>query len=70
MQLINVGRVRARKLHDAGLTSRKELKNAPFETVAALLGPAVASDVLTQLGEHRGVLDQTDRADATFLTDE
>jgi len=38
--------------------------------VAALLGPALASDVFTQLGEPGGVLDRTDRADATFLTDE
>jgi helicase len=70
VQLKNIGRVRARKLHDAGFTSRKELKKAPFETVAALLGPALASDVFTQLGEPGGVLDRTDRADATFLTDE
>ena len=70
VQLKNIGRVRARKLHVAGFTSRKELKNAPFETVAALLGPAVALDVFTQLGEHRGVLGRKDREDATLLTDE
>jgi len=70
VQLKNIGRVRARKLHDAGFTSRKELKNAPFETVAALLGPAVASDVFTQLGERRGVIDRKDQGDTTFLTDE
>jgi helicase len=70
VQLKNIGRVRARKLHDAGFTSRKGLKNAPFETVAALLGPAVTSDVFTQLGERRGVLDRKDQGDATFLTDE
>ena len=70
VQLKNIGRVRARKLHDAGFTSRKGLKNAPFETVAALLGPAVASDVFTQLGERRGVIDRKDQGDTTFLTDE
>jgi helicase len=70
VQLKNIGRVRARKLHDAGFTNRKELKNAPFAPVAALIGRAVASDVFTQLGVHRGALDRMDRGDATFLTDE
>ncbi|HYA32772.1 MAG TPA: helicase-related protein, partial [Candidatus Bathyarchaeia archaeon] len=69
VQLKNVGRVRGRKLHDAGFTSRKELKNAPFETIAALLGPAVASDVFAQLGEYRGVLDRQEGGDAKFPTD-
>ncbi|MGZ4904163.1 MAG: ATP-dependent DNA helicase [Halobacteriota archaeon] len=50
VQLKNIGRVRARKLYDAGFTSRRVLKEAPPDTIAALLGPALAADVSEQLG--------------------
>ena len=53
VQLKNVGRVRGRKLFDAGFQSRKDVKNAQFETIATLLGPAVATDVFEQLGSAR-----------------
>jgi helicase len=54
VQLKNIGRVRGRKLYDAGFTSRKDVKNAPFETIAALVGPAVAADVFEQLESTQG----------------
>ncbi len=53
VQLKNIGRVRGRKLFDAGFQSRKDVKNAPFETIATLLGPVVATDVFAQLGSAR-----------------
>lgn len=53
VQLKNIGRVRGRKLFNAGFQSRKDVKNAPFETIATLLGPAVATDVFEQLGLTR-----------------
>ncbi|MGZ4902276.1 MAG: ATP-dependent DNA helicase [Halobacteriota archaeon] len=52
VQLRNIGRVRARKLYDAGFTSRRVLKEAPFDAIAALLGPALTTDVLEQLGAY------------------
>jgi ATP-dependent DNA helicase len=53
VQLKNIGRVRGRKLFNAGFQSRKDVKNAPFETIATLLGPAVATDIFEQLGLAR-----------------
>ncbi len=50
VQLKNIGRVRARRLYDAGFTSRRMLKEASSDTVAALLGPALAADIFEQLG--------------------
>jgi helicase len=50
VQLKNIGRVRGRKLFDAGFSSRKDVKNAAFETIATLLGPAIAADMFEQLG--------------------
>jgi len=50
VRLKNIGRVRARKLYDAGFTSRRVLKEAPFDAIAALLGPALTTDVWEQLG--------------------
>ena len=50
VHLKNIGRVRARRLYDAGLRSRKDLRDAPLDMIAALIGPAIAADVLEQLG--------------------
>ncbi len=60
VQLKNIGRVRGRKLFDAGFSSRKDVKNAPFETIAALLGPAVATDVFEQLGSTQKLVHRKD----------
>jgi helicase len=56
VQLKNVGRVRGRKLYNAGFTSRTDVKNASFEAIATLIGPAIAADVLKQLGSAQQVI--------------
>jgi helicase len=55
VQLKNIGRVRGRKLFDAGFSRRKDVKNASFETIATLLGPVIAADVFEQLGSAQRV---------------
>jgi helicase len=61
VQLKNIGRVRGRKLFDAGFSSRKDVKNAPFGTIATLLGPAIAADVFEQLGSAQRVVHGKDQ---------
>ncbi|HJH29198.1 MAG TPA: ATP-dependent DNA helicase [Methanosarcinaceae archaeon] len=46
----NVGRVRARKLYDAGFKSKAELKQADIEVISEIVGPKIAEKILTQLG--------------------
>jgi helicase len=50
--LAGVGRVRARRLYDAGFTSREKLKGADLPTLAALagIGDKLAASILNQLG--------------------
>ncbi|VVB75431.1 ATP-dependent DNA helicase Hel308 [Candidatus Tiddalikarchaeum anstoanum] len=43
VSLPGIGRVRARRLFNNGITSFQELLNAPFEKVAQLVGPALAT---------------------------
>lgn len=49
LNLKGVGRVRARKLHSAGITSIERLKAADPAVVASLLGPKIAEKVLSQI---------------------
>ncbi|MDO9517697.1 MAG: ATP-dependent DNA helicase [Methanosarcinaceae archaeon] len=46
----NVGRVRARKLYDAGFKSKDELKQADVMVISGIVGPKTAEKILTQLG--------------------
>ncbi|HMK47750.1 MAG TPA: ATP-dependent DNA helicase [Methanocella sp.] len=50
--LRGVGRVRARKLYDAGFTSREKLKNADVAAIASVpsIGERLAVNILNQLG--------------------
>ncbi len=50
VKLKNIGRVRARRLYGAGLTSLATLKRAPVEKLVRLLGTKLAADVRRQLG--------------------
>ncbi len=52
IELEGVGRVRARKLYEAGFKDRASLKNASLEAVAAVpaIGEKVAARILAQLG--------------------
>jgi helicase len=58
MDLIDIrgiGRVRARKLYEAGFTSSAELSGADPEKVAALLGPKIADRIFKQIGRREAV---------------
>ena len=46
----DIGRVRARKLYDAGFHSISDLKNTDVNTLTKYLGPKIAVKVLEQLG--------------------
>ncbi|WP_298682896.1 helix-hairpin-helix domain-containing protein, partial [uncultured Methanomethylovorans sp.] len=46
----DVGRVRARKLYDAGLTSVEALKSAGVERIAKLIGPKTAEKIMNNIG--------------------
>src|SRR5271157_6290101 len=52
IELEGVGRVRARKLYDAGYKNRAALKNAELEKLAAVpaIGEKLAAKILTQMG--------------------
>jgi helicase len=69
VQLKNIGRVRGRKLYDAGFTNRSDVKSASFEAIAALIGPTIAADVFQQLGSHQQLVAADPRKDETFTED-
>ena len=50
--LEGVGRVRARKLHNAGFKSLTELKRAGVKTLSEIVGPKTAEKILKQLGAN------------------
>ena len=51
LQFKQVGRVRARKLFNAGLVSTKKLQEADVETLVELVGPKLAKDLKAQVGQ-------------------
>src|SRR5690606_27265758 len=52
LDLKGVGRVRARKLHQSGITNREKLKSTDPVEIARLLGPKIAEKVLLQLARE------------------
>jgi helicase len=52
LDLKGVGRVRARKLHQSGITNREKLKSTDPGEIARLLGPKIAEKVLIQLARE------------------
>jgi len=46
----DVGRVRARKLYDAGITSVEALKQVGIEKIAKLIGPKIAEKIMKNIG--------------------
>jgi len=51
VRLKGIGRVRSRKMFNAGLKALEDLRKVPLQTLARLIGPNVAYDVKKQLGE-------------------
>jgi len=45
-----IGRVRARRLYDADIKSRDDLRDADVDSVASLLGKRTASKILSETG--------------------
>ncbi|MFW5984235.1 MAG: ATP-dependent DNA helicase [Halobacteria archaeon] len=56
-----VGRVRARRLYEAGIEDRDDLRDASADRVASLLGPKTAERVLDEVGRNASA----DEMDAT-----
>ncbi|MGB4086567.1 ATP-dependent DNA helicase [Methanothrix sp.] len=52
LDLKGIGRVRARKLHQSGITNREGLRSADPAEVARLIGPKIAEKVLLQLDQE------------------
>ena len=52
LDLRNIGRVRSRKLYEAGIRSTADLAGAAPEKVAALLGPKIAERIFKQIGKR------------------
>ncbi len=51
----SIGRVRARKLYEAGFRSTADLSGTDPEKVAALLGPKIADRIFKQIGTKKAV---------------
>lgn len=60
-----IGRVRARRLYNAGFKSKESFKPADFTTVAGLIGPKIAERLYREIGiDPTGyVIQETDRAE-------
>jgi helicase len=70
IELSGVGRVRARKLYNAGFTGRKKLKDADPVALAAIpgIGEKLAASILRQLGRsvEQPVLEEEPAGQSTF----
>jgi len=64
LKLVGIGRVRARKLFNAGIKDIGDVKKADMTTLTQLLGKAVAADVKKQVGEEVEV--KPDKAQPTL----
>ena len=51
VRLKNIGRIRARKIFNAGLTDLKKLREIPLESLSILVGPKIAYSIKEQLGQ-------------------
>ncbi len=51
VRLRQIGRIRARKLYSAGITSIKKLREIPLESLSKLIGEKIAYYIKEQLGE-------------------
>lgn len=62
-----IGRVRARRLYEAGIEDRDDLRDASVDRVARLLGPKTAENVLSEVGRDASVdeMDATPSAEQT-----
>jgi len=60
LDIRSIGRVRARKLYEAGFRSSADLAGAAPEKVAALLGPKIAERVFKQIGRREAILEIAD----------
>lgn len=56
LDIKSIGRVRARKLYEAGFRSTADLAGADPEKVAVLLGPKISERVFRQIGKSDSVL--------------
>jgi len=56
VKLKQIGRVRARKLFNAGLKSIDSLKKVPLESLSSIVGSKVAAVIKEQLGENAKLL--------------
>jgi len=63
LELKGVGRVRARKLFQAGYTSLDRLRSARPEEIAAILGPRIGERVAIQLRESEETVDHWGESD-------
>lgn len=70
IELSGVGRVRARKLYNAGYTGRKKLKDADQAALAAIpgIGEKLAASILKQLGKtiEQPVIEEESAGQSTF----
>ena len=57
-----IGRVRARRLYEAGIENRDDLREASVDRVARLIGPKTAEKVLAELGRETSADDMDARA--------
>ena len=60
LDIRSIGRVRARKLYEAGFRSTADLAGADPEKVAALLGPKIAERIFKQIGKREIVPEVTE----------
>lgn len=60
LDIRSIGRVRARKLYEAGFSSTADLAGAAPEKVAALMGPKIAERIFKQIGRKEAVPEITE----------
>lgn len=56
IKLKNIGRIRARKLYNAGLTSLEKLRKIPIESLSQIIGEKIAIEIKKQLDEEKKII--------------
>jgi helicase len=67
LKLEGIGRVRARKMFNAGIKDIRDVKKAKYETIAQLLGEKIAASVKEQVGQKVKVIPKGKRKGQTSI---
>lgn len=65
VKLRNIGRVRARRLFNNGITSPEDIRRAGLERISSILGKGIAEQLFYDTGYSKGTAESAAEEDST-----